>query len=288
MSVILKNVSHIYAQGTPFEFAALKDINLCIDKTEFIAIIGHTGSGKSTLVQHMNGLLQPTSGSIFIDGVDITNDKTHRLNARKKVGLVFQYAEHQLFEETIYKDIAYGPRNLSLSEEETETRVKEAMLFTGLDYEEYKDRSPFDISGGQMRRVAIAGVLSMKPDILILDEPTAGLDPLGKKEILNSIYELYKKQNITIILISHNMEEVAQLADRSIVMCESQIIMDAAPVEVFSQSQKLREIGLSAPDISYLMKELKKRGLNVDDKIFTVENAKEEIMRLYKRGELNV
>jgi energy-coupling factor transport system ATP-binding protein len=288
MSVILADVYHIYAKDTPFEFAALKDINLKIEKTEFISIIGHTGSGKSTLVQHMNGLLLPTSGTVLIDGVDIAQNKADRISARRKVGLVFQYAEHQLFEETIYKDIAFGPKNLGLSAEETEERVKEAMELVGLDYYEYKDRSPFEISGGQMRRVAIAGVLSMKPDILILDEPTAGLDPLGKKEILASIYGLYKSRDITVVLISHNMEEVAQLSDRIVVMCNSEIIMDAKPVEVFCQFEKLREIGLSAPDISCLMRELKKRGLDADEKVFTVEGAKEQLLMLYKRGDMHV
>lgn len=288
MSVKLVDVSHIYAPNTPFEYAALKDININIEKTEFIAIIGHTGSGKSTLVQHMNGLLLPTSGSVLVDDVDITEKKINKISIRRKVGLVFQYAEHQLFEETIYKDIAFGPKNLGLTEEEIQIRVQEAMAFTGLDYEEYKDRSPFDISGGQMRRVAIAGVLSMKPDILILDEPTAGLDPLGKSEILKSIYDLYKNQNITVILISHNMEEVAQLADRIIVMNEAEILMDTTPIEVFSQVEKLSEIGLRAPDITYLMKALKEKGCDVNEKVFTVEAAKEELVKYFKRGDMHV
>jgi energy-coupling factor transport system ATP-binding protein len=288
MSVKLIGVSHIYAPNTPFEYAALKDININIEKTEFIAIIGHTGSGKSTLVQHMNGLLLPTSGSVLVDDVDITEKKINKISIRRKVGLVFQYAEHQLFEETIYKDIAFGPKNLGLTEEEIQIRVQEAMAFTGLDYEEYKDRSPFDISGGQMRRVAIAGVLSMKPDILILDEPTAGLDPLGKSEILKSIYDLYKNQNITVILISHNMEEVAQLADRIIVMNEAEILMDTTPTEVFSQVEKLSEIGLRAPDITYLMKALKEKGCDVNEKVFTVEAAKEELIKYFKRGDMHV
>lgn len=288
MSVKLIDVSHIYAPNTPFEYAALKDININIEKTEFIAIIGHTGSGKSTLVQHMNGLLLPTSGSVLVDDVDITEKKINKISIRRKVGLVFQYAEHQLFEETIYKDIAFGPKNLGLTEEEIQIRVQEAMAFTGLDYEEYKDRSPFDISGGQMRRVAIAGVLSMKPDILILDEPTAGLDPLGKSEILKSIYDLYKNQNITVILISHNMEEVAQLADRIIVMNEAEILMDTTPIEVFSQVEKLSEIGLRAPDITYFMKALKEKGCDVNEKVFTVEAAKEELIKYFKRGDMHV
>lgn len=288
MSVKLINVSHVYAPDTPFEYVALQDININIEQTEFIAIIGHTGSGKSTLVQHMNGLLLPTSGSVFVDGTDIAENKTNKISIRRKVGLVFQYAEHQLFEETIYKDIAFGPKNLGLSEDEICERVKEAMEFTGLDYEEYKDRSPFDISGGQMRRVAIAGVLSMKPDVLILDEPTAGLDPLGKSEILKSIYELYKNQNITVILISHNMEEVAQLANRIIVMSQAKILMDATPSEVFSQVEKLSEIGLRAPDITYLMKALKEKGCDVDQKVFTVESAKKELVKLLEKGDIHV
>lgn len=284
MSVQLIDVSHIYAPGTPFEYAALKDINFSIDKSEFIGIIGHTGSGKSTLIQHLNGLLLPTSGSVVADGVEISDNKGDKLALRRKVGLVFQYAEHQLFEETVYKDIAYGPKNLGLSEEEIEARVKDAMEVVGLDFETYKDRSPFELSGGQMRRVAIAGVLSMKPEILVLDEPTAGLDPYGKEDILQSIHQLHEKQKTTVVLVSHNMDEVARLADRVIVMSAGEIIMDAPPKEVFTQIEKLDEIGLGAPDIIYLMRALKKAGLDVDDTIFMTEQARDEILRALKKG----
>ncbi len=285
MSVQLIDVSHIYAQGTPFEFAALKDIHFSIEKDEFIGIIGHTGSGKSTLIQHLNGLLTPTQGSVLVDGVEMSGANGDKLALRRKVGLVFQYAEHQLFEETIYKDIAFGPKNLGLTEEEIENRVKDAMEVVGLDFDTYKERSPFELSGGQMRRVAIAGVLSMKPEILILDEPTAGLDPYGKEDILRSINQLHEKQQTTVVLVSHNMDEVATLADRVIVMSKGQILMDAPPAEVFTQVEKLDEIGLSAPDILYLMRALKKAGLDVDDKIFMPEEAKEDILRALKSGE---
>ncbi|MGI6349966.1 MAG: energy-coupling factor transporter ATPase [Eubacteriaceae bacterium] len=285
MSVQLINVSHIYAQGTPFEFAALKDIHFSIDKDEFIGIIGHTGSGKSTLIQHLNGLLSPTEGSVVVDGVKMGSSKGDKLALRRKVGLVFQYAEHQLFEETVFKDIAFGPKNLGLSEEEIENRVRDAMEVVGLDFETYKERSPFELSGGQMRRVAIAGVLSMKPEILILDEPTAGLDPYGKEDILRSVYQLHERQKTTVVLVSHNMDEVARLANRVIVMSSGEILMDAPPAEVFTQVEKLNEIGLGAPDIICLMRALKKAGMDVDDQIFRAEQAKEEILRALKRGE---
>ena len=233
MIMKIENLNYIYNPNTPFEKKALDNINLEINQGEFIGLIGHTGSGKSTLVQHLNRLLKPTSGKIIIDGVDITNKEANLKEIRQKVGLVFQYPEHQLFEETIYKDIAFGPKNLGLNEEQVRERVKEAMELVGLDYEELKDRSPFELSGGQKRRVAIAGVLAMKPKILVLDEPTAGLDPRGRDEILGEIQQLYEKENMTIILVSHSMEDIAKLVNRILVMHRGKVVIDGKTRDVF-------------------------------------------------------
>lgn len=286
MPVQLIDVSHTYAQGSPFEFAALKNINLTIGKNEFIGIIGHTGSGKSTLIQHLNGLLLPTSGTVLVDGVDIADKEVNKVHIRRRVGLVFQYAEHQLFEETIYKDIAYGPKNMGLSEEEIDERVRYAMALTELDFEKYKDRSPFDISGGQMRRVAIAGILAMKPEVLVLDEPTSGLDPMGRSAILHGIKQMHKNENIAVVLVSHNMEDVAAMADRIIVMCNAEKIMDDEPKKVFAQTDKLHEMGLRAPEVTYLMQALKKKGYDVNTDIFSVKEAAKEVSRIL-RGEVH-
>jgi energy-coupling factor transport system ATP-binding protein len=283
MSVQLVNVSHIYAEGSPFEFTALKDIHLSIGKNEFIGIIGHTGSGKSTLIQHLNGLLLPTSGTVLIDGVDIADKDVRMVHIRQRVGLVFQYAEHQLFEETIYKDIAYGPKNMGLDEEEIDARVRYAMALTELDFEKYKDRSPFDISGGQMRRVAIAGVLAMKPEVLVLDEPTSGLDPMGRSAILRGIKQMHRDGEMSVVLVSHNMEDVAAMADRIIVMCNAQKVMDDVPQRIFAQTERLHEIGLRAPEITYLMQALKEKGFDVDTDIFSVEKAVEEVEKVLQR-----
>ncbi|KGG81034.1 hypothetical protein Y919_02955 [Caloranaerobacter azorensis H53214] len=279
MSIVIKNLTHIYNPKSPFETKALDNINLEIDKGEFIGLIGHTGSGKSTFIQHLNGLLKPTSGKIFINGLDITSKDVSLKEIRQKVGLVFQYAEYQLFEETVAKDIAFGPKNLGLSEDEIEKRVKESMEMVGLNYEALKDRSPFELSGGQKRRVAIAGILAMKPEILILDEPTAGLDPKGRDEILGQIKRLHEKYKITIILVSHSMEDIAKLVDRLIVMYRGKIVMNGTPREIFSKSEELERLGLGIPQITYFMKALKKKWVNIRDDVITVDEAKEEILR---------
>ena len=268
----IKNLSHIYNPGTPFSRAALDNVSLSIKKGEFICIIGHTGSGKSTLIQHLNALLKPTSGSVLLDGEDIFADKSKLKTIRQRVGLVFQYPEHQLFEETIYKDVAFGPNNLGLNADEVDARVREALHLVGLPEEAYT-KSPFELSGGQKRRAAIAGVLAMKPDVLILDEPTAGLDPAGRDAILNQIAKMHKTVGNTVILISHNMEDVSRLADRIIVMAEGKIFLSGTPSEVFSKPERLEEVRLAAPPISVLMDQLKKEGLDLPSGIFTVEAA---------------
>ena len=284
MMMKIKDLNYIYNQETPFEKKALKNINLEIHEGEFIGLIGHTGSGKSTLVQHLNGLMKPTSGSIIIDGVDITEKGAVLKTIRQKVGLVFQYPEHQLFEETVYKDIAFGPKNLELTEDEIDIRVKESMELVGLDFETLKDRSPFELSGGQKRRVAIAGVIAMKPKILVLDEPTAGLDPKGRDEILSEIENLYKKGGITIVLVSHSMEDVAKLVNRLLVMHKGEIAMDDKTREVFKRADELESLGLGIPQITKFMKTLKKQGKDVKDDILTVEEAKVEIIKYLRRN----
>lgn len=284
MDINFKNVSFIYGENTPFEKKALKNINLTIKKGEIVGIIGQTGSGKSTLIQHFNGLLKPTSGDVFIDNKN-TKDKDFLKNPfRFKIGLVFQYPEYQLFEETIEKDIAFGPRNMKLGEEEIKNRVKEAMLSMGLDYEEKKDKSPFEISGGQKRRVAIAGVLAMKPEILILDEPTAGLDPRGRDELFSKIKNIYEKEKITVVLISHSMEDIAKIADRIIVMNDGQIYFDKKTKEAFSNVDDLKSVGLNVPQITELMDILSKKGYNFKKNILTVEEAFYEIKREWRKN----
>ncbi|MBA5851734.1 energy-coupling factor transporter ATPase [Clostridium sp. cel8] len=284
MSIEIKNLTHIYMPGSPFEKKAIDDVNLKIEEGEFIALIGHTGSGKSTLIQHINGLLKPSFGKILIDGVDITDKNTNLNFIRKKVGLVFQYPEYQLFEETIEKDISFGPRNLGLSDDEINKRVKRAMNMVGLEYDKYKDKSPFEVSGGQKRRVAIAGVVAMEPKILILDEPTAGLDPEGRDEILGKIKDLHKEYNMTIILVSHSMEDVAKLADRILVMHKGKCILDGPPRKVFSQVDTLESVGLAVPQVTYLARKLKDKGFDISTNVFTVEQAKSEILRILNKG----
>lgn len=283
MIMKIENLNFIYNPNTPFEKRALDNISLEIEQGEFIGLIGHTGSGKSTLVQHLNGLLKPTSGKIIIDGVNITEKEANLKEIRQKVGLVFQYPEHQLFEETIYKDIAFGPKNLGLNEEEVKARVKEAMELVGLDYEELKDRSPFELSGGQKRRVAIAGVLAMKPKILVLDEPTAGLDPRGRDEILGEIQQLYDKENMTIILVSHSMEDIAKLVNRILVMLRGKVVIDGKTRDVFKRANELEGLGLGVPQITKFMMKLKERDNSIRDTILTVEEAKEEILEYLRR-----
>ncbi len=278
MKMKINDLTYIYNPNTPFEKKALDNINLEIDKGEFIGLIGHTGSGKSTLVQHLNGLMKPTSGNIIIDDIDITKKDANLKLIRQKVGLVFQYPEHQLFEETIYKDIAFGPKNLGLSEKEIEDRVIESMELVGLEYETLKDRSPFELSGGQKRRVAIAGVIAMKPEILVLDEPTAGLDPRGRDEILGEVLKLYKTTGITIILVSHSMEDIAKLVNRILVMHRGRVEMDGDTIEIFKRAERLKEIGLGVPQITEFMKEFHKRGNDVKETVLTVEEARDEII----------
>lgn len=285
MSIKVENLTYIYNPNTPFETKALDDINMEIETGEFIGLIGHTGSGKSTLVQHLNGLIKPTSGKIIIDGIDITEKTVKLSDIRRRVGLVFQYPEHQLFEETVYKDIAFGPRNLGLSESEIDERIREAMEVVKLPFDELKDRSPFELSGGQKRRVAIAGVFAMKPEILILDEPTSGLDPQTRDEVLEEIKTLHDRYKNTIILVSHSMEDVAKLVSRIIVMHGNKIILSGTPREVFREVEVLESIGLGVPQISYLVRALKEKNINLKEDIFTVEEAKEEILKWLRSRE---
>ena len=274
----VQNLNYIYSIGTPFEHQALKDVSFCVHRGEFIGIIGHTGSGKSTLMQQLNGLLRPTSGSVILDGKDIWSDKKLTHQARFRVGLVFQYPEYQLFEETVYKDIAFGPGNMGLPKDEIDRRVREAADFVGITGEQLRS-SPFDLSGGQKRRVAIAGVIAMEPEVLILDEPTAGLDPSGRAEILGNIESYRKAKNATIMMVSHSMEDVARLTDRLLVMNGSRIAMDAPPAEVFARAEELVEMGLSIPQVTQVFLHLRKMGLPVKN-VYTLEQAVEEIKRL--------
>ena len=274
MSVLeVKNLSHIYSEGTPFEKVAIDNINLKIEKGEFIGLVGHTGSGKSTFIQHLNGLLKPSSGEVYVQGRSISGARMNLVEVRQKVGLVFQYPEHQLFEETVEKDIAFGPMNLGLTNDEIEVRVKDAMKSVGLSYEEYKDSSPFELSGGQKRRVAIAGVLAMEPEILILDEPTAGLDPMGSREILDEIVNIYKEREITIVLVSHNMEDVAKYTSRMVVMSAGRVVMDGSPRDLFSKEEELKSYGLAVPQVRSLLNQLKDKGLDVNVDAITVDEA---------------
>jgi energy-coupling factor transport system ATP-binding protein len=283
MSIIIENLDHIYDRGTPYETKALDNVSLEIKKGEFVGIIGHTGSGKSTLIQHMNGLIKPSGGKIIVNDFDITAEKVKMTDVRKKVGLVFQYPEYQLFEETVARDIAFGPENLGLDATTVEKRVKEAMELVGLDYETMKDKSPFELSGGQKRRVAIAGVLAMKPEVLILDEPTAGLDPKGRDEILMQIKALHQKHNNTVILVSHSMEDVAKLTERLFVMNKGQLALSGKPSDVFKEADFLQEIGLGVPQVVRLVDALKAKGYAIEKEIVTIDDAKEELMRLLRR-----
>ena len=280
----IKNLNHIYSAGTPFEHVALKDVSFSVERGEFIGVIGHTGSGKSTLMQHMNGLLKPTSGEILLDGKDIWSDKKLTRESRFRVGLVFQYPEYQLFEETVYKDIAFGPKNMGLSAEEIDRRVREAAGFVGLT-EAQLQVSPFDLSGGQKRRVAIAGVIAMEPEVLILDEPTAGLDPVGREDVLQNIESYRKAKNATIMMVSHSMNDVARLADRLLVMCNAHLAMDGTPGDVFEHAQELLDMGLDIPEITRVFLKLQQKGLPVKQ-VYTIEQAIAELKRL-KEGKAN-
>ena len=276
----VKSISHTYSAGTPFEHKALEDVSFCVERGEFIGIIGHTGSGKSTLMQHLNGLLKPDSGTILLDGVDIHSDKKITRQARFRVGLVFQYPEYQLFEETVYKDIAFGPRNMGLDKEEIDRRVNEAAQLVGLTREQLLV-SPFDLSGGQKRRVAIAGVIAMEPEILILDEPTAGLDPAGREEILGNIEDYRKAKNATIIMVSHSMNDVARLTDRLIVMNHARKAMDGTPDEIFTyqHTQELMDMGLDIPELTKVFLRLKNLGLDVPI-VYTMDQAVSAVKQL--------
>ncbi len=279
MTIEISDLNYIYMEGGPFEKQALQDVNLTIGDGEFVGIIGHTGAGKSTLIQHLNGLIKPTSGTIRIGDTIITEKGADLKALRQKVGLVFQYPEHQLFEETVYKDVAYGPKNMGLSQDEIDERVLEAMTYVGLS-EKYMNRSPFELSGGQKRRVAIAGVLAMRPEILILDEPAAGLDPAGREEILTQIRALYLERKMTVLFVSHSMEDVARAAGRIIVMNRGHVAMDGAPSEIFARAAELRSMGLDVPQITQLFDELKRRGLNIPCSVYTIERAKATLLML--------
>lgn len=274
MPIFLNNVSYVYGEHTPFRKEALKGINLTINEGDFVGIIGHTGSGKSTLVQHLNGLLHPTTGQVTIDGVDAALKTEEAKLMRHKVGMVFQYPEHQLFEETIAQDIAFGPKNLGLSADEVDARVREAMDFVGLDYETYANRSPFQLSGGQMRRVAIAGVVALNPSYLILDEPSAGLDPFGREEIFQKIIDLHAKKGITVVLVSHNMEDISRMANRLIVIDNGKIQLDGKPIDIFmNKRQELQSAGVDVPPVSKLVEYLRDRGLPVSQQVISVDDA---------------
>ncbi len=274
----VEHLYHTYSAGTPFEHVALEDVSFCAQKGEFIGIIGHTGSGKSTLMQHLNGLLKPTSGSIKLDGVDIWTDKKTTRASRFRVGLVFQYPEYQLFEESVYKDIAFGPKNMGLSLQEVDRRVREAAALVGLT-DQQLEVSPFDLSGGQKRRVAIAGVIAMEPEILILDEPTAGLDPEGRAEVLRNIENYRQKKNATIMMVSHSMNDVARLTERLLVMNGSRLVMDGTPLEVFRRAQELLDMGLDIPEVTRLFLQLQKLGIPVNP-VYTMEQAVAELCRI--------
>lgn len=278
MSLILDHVNYVYGEDTALAVHALKDVNLVIPDGQFIGLIGHTGSGKSTLVQHLNGLMQPTGGAIYYNGEDIHDKDYDKKRLRSKVGLVFQYPEHQLFEIDVFKDVCFGPKNLGLSQKEAELRAYAALKQVGLG-DEYFYQSPFDLSGGQKRRVAIAGVLAMKPEILILDEPTAGLDPKGRDEILDQIAKLKEETGITVILVSHSMEDVAKYVERIIVMNRGSVLYDDEPRQVFQHYKELEQVGLAAPQVTYIMQALARQGMKVDTAVTTIKEAEKEILR---------
>lgn len=283
MSIELKNVSYLYSPGTTYEMRALENINLTIPENQFIGMIGHTGSGKSTLIQLCNGLLKPTAGKVLYNGEDIWGEGFSRKNLRSQVGLAFQYPEYQLFETDVLKDVCFGPRNQGMDEREAKAQAEKALEQAGVPKELF-DKSPFELSGGQKKRVAIAGVLAMNPRFLILDEPAAGLDPRGKEEILGRIAALRRAREITVVLVSHSMEDIARYVQRIVVLNEGRIAYDGAPRQIFSHAKELEEMGLAAPEISYVMRELKARGLPVDEQAITVEEAKDSILKALGRA----
>lgn len=287
MSIKVNHLTHIYNEGTTFEKKALDDVNIEIKKGEFIGLIGHTGSGKSTLIQHFNAILTPTSGEILLDEKNIYEDKTKLKQIRQKIGLVFQYPEHQLFEMTVLKDVAFGPNNMGLSKEEVNQRVKAAIKTVGLKEEVY-EKSPFELSGGQKRRVAIAGVLAMNPEVLILDEPTAGLDPKGRDEILDAIKKLHEERGITIILVSHSMEDVAKMVSRIIVMHKGKVALTGTPKEVFAKVDEIEKMGLAAPQISYVLTELNKKGYHLPNDVYTIEEATQVLYDFMKKKQVKL
>lgn len=280
MQIEVRNLTHIYSEGTPYEAVALTDVSFEIGGGEFVGIIGHTGSGKSTLIQHLNGLLKPKSGKILVDGIDITGKDVKMRDIRRKIGLVFQYPEYQLFEETVRKDVAFGPLNLGYTQEEADEMAEEAIRLVGLDYEEIAERSPFELSGGQKRRVAIAGVIAMKPELLILDEPTAGLDPKAHEDILDMIVRIHEASGNSIILVSHNMGDIARLSDKVLVMDRGKLILTGSPAEVFRQAELLESLGLALPAPAQMMRELRAAGVPVSTDILTIDEAEEELYRI--------
>lgn len=279
MPIEVRGLTHIYNDGTPFARTAINNIDLTIDDGEIVAIIGHTGSGKSTLVQHFNGLLRPSSGSVKVDGVEIGQKGVDLRTIRRKVGLVFQYPEHQLFEETVWEDVAFGPRNMGISDEEVRARVERALKAVDVD-SALAQRSPFELSGGEKRRVAIAGVLAMEPSVLVLDEPTAGLDPRGRQELLGQIQRLQVERHLTVVFVSHNMTEVAQLANRLVVMHQGEIVMEGPPKAIFAEGERLEAIGLGVPDMTALMQRLRVKGWDLPASALSVEEAEQAIMAI--------
>ena len=284
MPIRLDHVTYTYNPGTAYESTALDDVSLEIGHGEFLGVIGHTGSGKSTLIQHLNGLLKPTSGQVLIDGQDLNGEHVNRRALRQRIGLVFQYPEYQLFEETVARDIAFGPKNQGLSADEIAERVRYAMDCVHLDYDKYAERSPFELSGGQMRRVAIAGVLAMRPSVLILDEPTAGLDPRGRDKILTMLEELHAREHVTILMVSHSMDDMARLATRLIVMSEGKIVAEGTPREIFAQEDMMTSIGLDVPEAARLCARLRSLGYDLPADLFRPEELKEQLLRLWKGG----
>ena len=284
MPIEVRHLTHTYSEGSAFQATAIRDVNLTIEDGEFVAVIGHTGSGKSTLVQHLNGLLKPTEGQVLVDGEDMFGEGVDKRKIRQKVGLVFQYPEYQLFEETVAKDIAFGPKNQGLSPEEIDRRVRTAMAHVHLDYDKYAERSPFELSGGQMRRVAIAGVLAMEPKVLILDEPTAGLDPRGRDRILGMVQELHAKGGTTVIMVSHSMDDVARLATRLVVMSKGELVATGTPREIFRQVDMMESIGLGVPEAARLCALLRQRGVNLPDDLYTPEELRDSLLALWKEA----
>ena len=283
MPIQIEKLTHTYSPGSPVQATAIHDVHCTLNNGEFIGVVGHTGSGKSTLVQHLNGLLLPSEGKVMVDGLD-TADKASRKAIRQKVGLVFQYPEHQLFEETVFKDVAFGPKNLGLDEAEIARRVNKALTLVGLDPEEIGPRSPFELSGGQMRRAAIAGILAMEPEYLVLDEPTAGLDPMGRDSILNMVKNLHAQGNVTVIMVTHSMDDIARLADRLLVMDHGALVADGAPREIFKQIDMMESIGLGVPQASKLCQKLRQQGFQLPDDLYLLSEVKEHLISLWKEA----